>query len=133
MRRHLLGMWEPGFSRQEHFIEWRMWKQIVAAYDIDRWLMAGDPKPDRHGKYEAYHTMERALVTVTGPRCFLIPEHGTSIDQIRPEPDATIITGNAKENLKQYVRPGDEVLYIPTPKRVDLFAVTILPLVLHEF
>ncbi len=124
----VVGMWEPGFSDEQMFMEWRMWKQTIEAFAVDRWLMVGQG-PSKCGRFEPYESMNEALALTRGKRIFLIPNWGCSLPRDYP-PEVVYIFGNTSENLKRYIREEDSVASIDTPVSADLFAACCLPLVL---
>jgi len=126
----VVGIWEPGFSDEQMFIEWRMWKQTVSAYAVDRWCMVGSRHPNGGG-YEAFPTMASALLALRpeDDRIFLIPG-AKQKGHLSNNP--AYIFGNANENLHRYVNDeaGDVTVGIQTPQPIDMFAACCLPLVL---
>ena len=124
----VVGMWEPGFSDEQMFIEWRMWKQTILAFEVDRWLMVGSQGPG--GRYEAFDTVQDALDASRGDRVFMIPEAGKPLDQLDHPANVVYIFGNVNESLLSYVRPEDQIASIFTPCPADMFAAACLACVL---
>lgn len=125
----VIGMWEPGFREYEQIIEYRMWKQSIAAFDVDRWCMVGEG-PDRVTSFESFDSMPEALATVTCPRFFLVPDAGQPLEKVYRPMDHVLVFGNAQESLTRYLGPTDVIAHIKTPKPVDMFAACVLPMVL---
>ena len=125
----VVGTWEPGFREYEQIIEYRMWKQSIAAFDVDRWLMVGQG-PDQVVSFESFETMADALATIPCHRVFLVPEQGEPLEKVYRPPDHALIFGHADESLMSYVEPPDAVAHIATPKPVDMFAACVLPMVM---
>ena len=125
----VIGTWEPGFREYEQIIEYRMWKQTIAAFDVDRWLMVGDG-PHQVVSFESFENMADALATVPHHRFFLVPGKGDPLEKIYRPTDYALVFGHADEGLMSYVDPTDVVAYIATPKPVDMFAACVLPMVL---
>ena len=128
----VVGMWEPSFSEYEQIIEYRMWKQTIAAFNVDRWIMVGKG-PERVSSFEHAPTMQDALETINYQRVFMVPECGQELDKVWRTPDCAYVFGNADENLLNYVsddRQRDWVAHLKTPKPVDMFAACVLPAVL---
>ena len=123
----VIGMWEPGFSDEQSFIEWRMWKQTILAFGVDRWCMVGSQRPG--GGFEAFDTMPEALLATAqdGDRIFLIPGAERS-GYLTPNP--VYIFGNASEDLRRFVGEGEVTVGLETPEPQDLFAACCLPWVL---
>lgn len=125
----VVGMWEPGFSDEQTFIEWRMWKQTISAYAVDRWCMVGSQQPG--GGFESFNTMAEALLSLRPEeqRIFLIPgaEKNGHLSN-----NPAYIFGNASENLSRFINDdaGDVAVGIQTPNPTDMFAACCLPLVL---
>lgn len=127
----VVGMWEPGFSEYEQIIEWRMWKQTIEAFDVDRWIMAG-PVPNG-GTFEAVDRIQEgvALLSEDTKRIFLNPFGGVPIEEYTRPIDVAFIFGNAScDPAIQLIRHQDDKVVIRTPKPVDMFAACVLPYVL---
>jgi hypothetical protein len=125
----VVGMWEPSFSEYEQIVEYRMWKQTIAAFEVDRWIMVGEG-PSRVTSFQSFETMPEALETITAHKVFLIPEKGQELDFAFRSGDVAFIFGNADESLISFVGDKDEIAHIKTPKPVDMFAACVLPMVL---
>jgi hypothetical protein len=125
----VVGMWEPSFSEYEQIIEYRMWKQTIAAFNVDRWIMVGKG-PECISSFEHAPTMQDALETISCQRVFMVPECGQELDRVWRVQDHSYIFGNAQENLLRYVSENDQVAHLKTPESIDMFAACVLPAVL---
>ena len=127
----VVGVWEPGFTDEQLFIEWRMWKQTISAYQIRDWRMVGHVPGC--GAYQEFDRIEDAIADIAEHRrIFLIPGARQTVDEIRPVENPALIFGNYHENLHRLVTPPSQPVSIPTPEDTDMFAATCLPLVLHR-
>mgnify|MGYP001823186707 CR=1 FL=1 len=127
----VVGIWEPGFTDEQMFIEWRMWKQTIAAYQIRDWRMVGNVPGC--GSYQNFESVSDALADIDeSRRVFLIPGASRSLDAIALVPDPALIFGNVYENLHRHVTPRAHAVGIPTPQATDMFAAACLPLALHH-
>lgn len=133
----VIGMWEPGFSESEQIIEWRMWKQTVEAFAVDRWVMvrtADNPHPSA-GTFERYAKIRGALNSLDEslPRVFLTPRGGIPLKDFVSPRDVVYVFGNASfDPAVQLMRPQDLRVTIPTPQPIDMFAACVLPYVLSR-
>jgi len=125
----VVGMWEPGFNAYEQVIEYRIWKQTIGAYDVDRWIMVGVPPNEGITSYESFATLEEALATCENVVCFQ-PNGEVEAGAPLPFDNPTLVFGNIDENLA-----GLSVLNLTftTPKPVDMFACAVLPMVLDIY
>lgn len=127
----VVGVWEPGFTVEQLFIEWRMWKQTIGAYEIRDWRMVGNVPGC--GAYQEFDRIEDAIADIDeSRRVFMIPAASRTVDEIEPVKDPALIFGNVSENLVRLVTPGAQSIRIPTPFSADMFAAACLPLVLHH-
>lgn len=125
----VVGIWERGFSDEQMLMEWRMWKQTIEAFAVDRWIMVGQG-PSKCGRFESFDKMDDALDTTVGKRIFLVPgAFNHRIPRFYYE-DPVYVFGNASDNLRKYIDKADFVVGIETPEPVDMFAACCLPLVL---
>lgn len=124
----IIGMWEPGFSEYEQIIEWRIWKQTLAAYQVDRWIMIGDVVG---GSFETFDSIDSALHSINSSIILLEPWNGVPLKEFEHPINATYIFGNAVSNLEKYRDLGQSV-NIPTPKPVDMFAAACVSVVLND-
>lgn len=127
----VVGVWESGFTDEQLFIEWRMWKQTIAAYQIKDWRMVGNVPGC--GAYQEFDRIADAIADIDEERrIFLIPGARETIDEIQPVKHPAVIFGNYDENLRNHVTPAAQAARIPTPQETDMFAAACLPLVLHR-
>ena len=127
----VVGVWEPGFTVEQLFIEWRFWKQTIGAYQIRDWRMVGNVPGC--GAYQEFDRIEDAIADIDeSRRVFMIPAASRTVDEIEPVKDPALIFGNVSENLVRLVTPGAQSIRIPTPFSADMFAAACLPLVLHH-
>ena len=127
----VVGVWEPGFTDEQLFVEWRMWKQTLAAYEIRDWRMVGNVPGC--GAYQEFDKVDDAIADIDeGRRIFLTPAASQTIDEIRPVKDPAVIFGNYHEDLSRQITPGAQSIRIPTPQNTDMFAAVCLPLALHH-
>ena len=127
----VVGVWEPGFTDEQLFFEWRMWKQTIAAYQIKDWRMVGNVPGC--GAYQEFERIDDAIADIEEHRrIFLIPGARQTVDEIRAVSDPALIFGNYSENLHRHVTPPSQAVSIPTPQETDMFAAACLPLALHR-
>lgn len=127
----VVGVWEAGFTDEQLFVEWRMWKQTLGAYKIRDWRMVGNVPGC--GAYQEFERIEDAIAdTDERARIFMIPGAELSIDEIQPVLDPVLIFGNCSEDLRRLVTPAAQAARIPTPFHTDMFAACCLPLVAHH-
>lgn len=122
-------MWEPGFSNMEQCIEYRMWKQTIAAFNVDRWIMVGEPPDPTITAFEQFGDLMEALHTCEN-LVFLIPDADDQLSELDIPENPTYVFGHASESLKHYVIDEDQTASLPTPKSIDMFAAACLPWVL---
>lgn len=127
----IAGMWEPGFTADQNFIEWRIWKEVVQAYAVDRWIMVG---PENVGSllFERFDSMPEALDTTAGARFLLSRAAARDIRTVYWPDDIVLVFGNADDDLSVYQRPEDAAITIPTPSPIAAFAATCAHVALHE-
>ena len=127
----VVGVWEPGFTDEQLFVEWRMWKQTIGAYCIRDWRMVGNVPGC--GAYQEFERIEDAITdTDEARRIFLIPDAELTIDEIQTVTDPVVIFGNVSESLRRLVTPASQAARIVTPFSADMFAAACLPLVLSH-
>lgn len=125
----VIGVWEPGFTDYEQIIEWRMWKQTLAAYGVNRWIMSG-PKPNG-GAFEYAKNLDEALEMADGEIVLLEPWNGIPLKEFSHPEKAVYVFGNALLGLEKY-RDSAISVNIPTPNPTDMFAAACLPTVLND-
>ncbi|KPK74181.1 MAG: hypothetical protein AMJ84_00365 [Acidithiobacillales bacterium SM23_46] len=127
----VVGVWESGFTDEQLFIEWRMWKQTISAYQIRDWRMVGNVPGC--GAYQEFDRIEDAIADIAEHRrIFLIPGARQTVNEIRAVDNPALIFGSYDENLHRLVTPPSQAVRIPTPQDTDMFAAACLPLVLHH-
>lgn len=115
-------------------LERRVWKQTTAAFQVDRWLMAGVRESPLTVPL-CFATMAQALEVTVGKRIFMIPPGRTpSIDltDFDHPGEAVYVFGNASQNLVSFIREDDAVVSIKTPHSAVLFGHCALPIVLYD-
>lgn len=125
----VVGRWEEGWL--EHRIEYFMWKQLAAAFKVDRIVMVPKSNNTRI-PIDQYNTMEEALESCKGTKYFLEPTGSENIDDIEINGDVVFIFGNAMNHNKNYIKENDISVRIETPQSTDIFAVNALAITLKE-
>jgi len=132
----VVGMWEPGYTAEQTFFEDTVWKQVLAAYGVDRFIMVGPPDVQIPGitNPEQFETMEDALATCVGQRIFLtFSDTGAVLLGSFTHPtDAVYIFGCPADNLETYIQSGDHRVHIQTPNPVDFLACSCVNAVLYD-
>jgi hypothetical protein len=128
----VIGNWEQNFSEYDQIIEYRIWKQTIAAFEVDRWMMVG-PGPDRVTAFEAYESMGDALSAAQGTRVFMLHTADGPLKNLDVPEDVVIIFGSPDENLAAHVRPGDFTALLPTPFPADMYAAGCLAWALSKW
>lgn len=104
-------------------VEKAVWRQLKGAYREPFEL------------FDSKDELAEALSALDEPRVFLMPEatrRGIDLGQFdHPEP-AVYIFGNAYDSLLSLPNGADRIVTVYTPKLVDLFAVNIAAIVLHD-
>jgi hypothetical protein len=103
-------------------LEWRMWKQLGAAFSVDKFIFTPIfSELSTVNRIEQYASMEVALEHCRGHRVFLEEKGRTSVDQI-PKGDVSLILGNT--SLGNLHLAGDGESYrICSPKSVCLYGI----------
>jgi hypothetical protein len=114
----------------EQCIEYRIWKQTIAAFKVDQWYMVGDPPNPSITAFTRCESMLDALSRARGELIFCIPDADYEYHELPDVHDPVYVFGNAQENLKDYLTDSDLTLRLPTPAPVDMFACACLPWVL---
>lgn len=132
----IIGMWEQGYTLEQTFIEDTVWKQTLAAFAVDRFVMVTYPEvyvPNRIVP-EQFDTMEEALASSTGERVFLsYPIEGTVELATFVHPiDAIYIFGRPGDNLASYITKNDHKVHILTPNRTDMLGCSCVAAVLYD-
>jgi hypothetical protein len=131
----VIGMWEPGYTLEQTFIEDTVWKQTLSAYAVDRFIMVTYPdvRIDTVSSPEQYDTMEDALNSTTGERVFLSypVEWSVLLRDFTHPPDAVYVFGRPGDDLSQYIRPEDHKIHIQTTNNVDMLGCSCVAAVLY--
>lgn len=122
----LIGAWESGWL--DNKIELFMWKQLCAAFNVDRLVMVGISDNTRI-TIDQYETVEEAIKSSGGDVILIEPKGEIMLgDFIHPQ-NATYVFGNAmNHNLKQ----DGITVRIDTPTNTDMFAVNAASIVLAD-
>lgn len=105
--------------------EWRMWRQLRGAFNINRFAMTDVQVALSGVDLDQYATMEDALASCTGTKVFLEPTGTHTMDDV---PDITtndvvFILGNTHDGNAHLVQPGDLSVALPCANPVDLYGV----------
>lgn len=105
-----------------------MWKQLCAAFNVDRLVMVGISDNTRI-TIDQYETVEEAIKSSGGDVILIEPKGEIMLgDFIHPQ-NATYVFGNAmNHNLKQ----DGITVRIDTPTNTDMFAVNAASIVLAD-
>ena len=95
----VVGVWESGFTDEQLFIEWRMWKQTISAYQIRDWRMVGNVPGC--GAYQEFDRIEDAIADIAEHRrIFLIPGARQTVDEIRAVDNPALIFGSYDADIQ---------------------------------
>lgn len=105
-----------------------MWKQLCAAFNVDRLVMVGISDNTRI-TIDQYETVQEAVKSSTGDVVLIEPKGKIMLgDFIHPK-NAVYVFGNAmNHNLKQ----DGITVRIDTPTNTDMFAVNAASIVLAD-
>lgn len=103
-------------------LEWRMWRQLRGAFEIDRFIFTPIMPELLNVDIEQYATIEECL-EAAGPnnRAFLEITGYNSLHDL-PQGDVTFILGNTSKNNIEHARVS-ETFKIFTPVRGDLYGI----------
>ena len=113
----LVGRWEKGWL--DHRVEYFMWKQLAAAYNVDRIAMVGFSDEPRI-TIDQYGSMGEALASCQGEQVFLEPKGDISLCEFVHPKEAVYIFGNAMNHNLKY---AGTTVRIDTPSGTDMFAI----------
>ena len=113
----LVGRWEKGWL--DHRVEYFMWKQLAAAYNVDRIVMVGLSDEPRI-TIDQYRSMSEALASCQGEQVFLEPKGDISLREFAHPKDAVYVFGNAMNHNLKY---AGTTVRIDTPTGTDMFAI----------
>ena len=124
----LVGRWENGWL--DYRVEYFMWKQLAAAYGVNRIAMVGQSNESRI-PIDQYDSMEEALVSCTGDLVFIEPKGEVSLVDYDHPGDVVYVFGNAmNDNLKH----AGTTVRIDTPNPTDVFALNAASIILaHRY
>lgn len=122
----LVGRWEKDWL--EYRVELFIWKQLCAAFKVDRLIMVGKTGNPRI-TIDQYDTMEDALASCSGTFVFLEPKGDINLSDFTHPTDAIYVFGNAMNHNLQY--DGSKVR-INTPTTTDMFAFNAAAIVLAD-
>ena len=122
----LIGSWEDGWL--DNRVELFMWKQLKAAFSVDRIVMVGVSDNPRIC-IDMYETVEEAIDSSEGSVVLLEPRGDVLLSEFMHPASAVYVFGDAmNNNLKQ---DGVKVR-IDTPTMTDMFAVNAAAIVLAD-
>jgi len=118
----VIGMWEPGYSQEQNFLEDTIWKQTLSAFAVDRFLMV------------TASTMMENLNSAIGDRVFMCygSEGTETLKNFKHPQDAVYLFGIPGDNLRQYIKTDDYKVHIETPNDVDMLACSCVAAVLYD-
>lgn len=122
----LVGRWEHGWldNRTEYF----MWKQLCAAFAVDRLIMV-DVSDNLRIPIEQYETMEEAINSCDGNIVLIEPKGDVLLNDFKHPENAVYVFGNAmNHNLSQ----DGVTVKIDTPTMTDMFACNAAAIVLAD-
>jgi len=122
----IIGRWEKDWLDPK--VELFMWKQLCAAFNVDKLVMVGVSDNPRI-TIDQYETMEEALINRQGVKVFLEPTGNILLNKFKHPNDVIYIFGNAMNNNLKY--EGVKVR-INTPSITDMFAVNAAAIVLAD-
>lgn len=122
----IVGFWEYGWLDPK--IELFMFRQLCAAYNVDRLIMIPTMLSKRTS-VDQYDTIEEALATCEGEVVLLEPTGDVNLDEFNHPKDAVYIFGKAMISNKN--QQGVKVR-INTPAKTDMFAVNAAAIVLES-
>jgi len=118
----IITRWES--SQMPKDTEWRMWKQLVSSYKVDKVIAVPQvPDWDCGRLCVEVNTMEEALAMVDkSTLCFLEPKGEKSITEL-PDGDITLVLGNTEHSNAEYAEP-EQMYHISTsagPTKAHLY------------
>jgi len=125
-----VGHWEKDWLAPK--VELFMWRQLKAAYHVERLVMV----PRLLGKrtsVDEFETMDEALADCAGSFVLLEPTGDTTLAEFSHPEDAVYIFGKAGTNNLKFSGVADTVRIV-TPSSVDMFAINAAAIVLaHRY
>jgi hypothetical protein len=132
----VIGIWEPGYTFEQMFIEETIWNQTLSAFGVDRFIMVCGPHQEKPAQTspEECSSMQEALDVSVGEKVFLtFPSEGaTSLKDFTHPENAVYIFGCPGENLLSYIQPEDHQVHIFTHNDVDMLACSCVAAVLYD-
>jgi hypothetical protein len=132
----VVGMWEPGYTLEQTYIEDTIWKQTLSAFGVDRFCMVTYPEVElpNVSHPEQFSSIEETLASTEGERVFLtFPAEGAvSMRDFNHPADAVYIFGRPGDDLLSYIQPGDHQVHIDTPNNVDMLGCSCVAAVLYD-
>jgi hypothetical protein len=125
----IVNLWEPGYFDEETHMQWRIWKQVIAAYGVPpgNWLAAPELLPGL-GKPIQYNTLGEALLNSKGTRVYLDPAGSVDLKSFVHPEDAIYIFGHSMSSF----RDKENTVRIETPESADLFGCSACSVVLQD-
>lgn len=123
--------WE--LSQMPAELEWRMWRQLRGAFEINRFAIAPIvPEMQQTSRLDQYATMEEALASCPGKKVFLEPNGGLQITDLKhwhkwktaDGHDLILVLGNTARGNLDLVEEGDYAVRIKTPKPTHLYGIS---------
>ena len=103
-----------------------MWKQLAAAYNVDRLVMVGQSNEPRI-PIDQYDTMKGALQSCEGKQIFIEPTGYVNLISLDHPVNAVYIFGNA---MNHNIKHAGTTVRIETPSDTDMFAINAAAIVL---
>lgn len=103
-------------------LEWRMWRQLRGAFEIDEFIFVGEPV-DGNYTFRQARTMKEALsvLSLDCQRVFLEPTGYKNMHDI-PQGDIALILGNTETGNMEHAQVN-ETYKIFTPNATDLYGI----------
>lgn len=103
-------------------LEWRMWRQLRGAFEIDEFIFVGEPVEGSYTFRQA-PTMSEALAVLppTCQRVFLEPTGYNNLYDM-PKGDIALILGNTEHDNILHAQVN-ETFRITTPKSTHLYGI----------
>lgn len=119
-------------------VEAHQWVSLIKAYHVDELLMV--PIKNVVGRIKEYETVEDALNQYNYPRVFLellknkkiIKNKFIPLYSFNHPSDCIYIFGNSASGNSSFIKEDDAVVYIPTPKEIELWGVVACGIVLQD-
>lgn len=120
----IIGMWESEWLDPK--IEMFMWRQLCAAYKVDRLVMV--PKLlENRTNVDQFDTVAEAIKSCYGTKIIMEPKGNVKLNTLNHPENAVYIFGKAGKNNQDI--DGMKVR-IDTPTMTDMFAISAAAIVL---